>query len=183
MRHGAWMMAGVVLALTGCGDTPDKAPGDAATQKAVLADGPKAEVAAIAAADVPAGVRAAVLAKVPDLTIDQAERKARGGLVFYDVEGMRDDGSAVEIDVIEERGAYRVVEVQRDIAWADAPAAVRAAADTAPDHFVPERVIESAQNDGTVIYELFAPGKTDEPAAEVNWKDGKAMLRDERNAY
>ena len=179
MRHGAWMMAGLVLALAGCGD----ATGEAAAEKAGLADGPKAAVAAVDAADVPAGVRAVVLAKVPDLTIDQAERKARGGLIFYDVEGMRDDGSAVEIDVIEERGAYRVVEVQRDIAWADAPAAVRAAADSAPDHFVPERVIESAQNDGMVIYELFASGKADAPAAEVNWKDGKAMLRSERNAY
>lgn len=183
MRHGAWMMAGLVLALAGCGDAPGGATGEAAAGKAMLADGPKAAVAVVEAADIPAGVRAVVLAKVPDLTIDQAERKARGGLIFYDVEGTRDDGSAVEIDVIEERGAYRVVEVQRDIAWADAPAAVRAAADSAPDHFVPERVIESAQNDGMVIYELFAPGKADEPAAEVNWKDGKAMLRSERNAY
>ena len=93
------------------------------------------------------------------------------------------DGSEVELDLIEEAGTYRVVEMQRDIAWADAPAPVRAAAGAAADVFTPARVIESTQEDGTVVYELFAPGKPDEPAAEVNWKDGKATLRTERNEY
>ena len=131
----------------------------------------------------PNGIVAAVLARVPDMKIAEAERKARGGMVFYDVEGIRGDGSAVELDLIEEKGAYRVVEMQRDIAWADAPAPVRAVAKAAPDAFEPARVIESLQEDGTTVYELFAPGRPAEPAAEIDWKDGKAALRQTRNAY
>lgn len=182
MRSTIGMMAGLFLA--GCGGAAaDKDPSDGAAEKAVLAEGPEAKVAAVAAADLPAGVRAAVLARVPDMTIAEAERKARGGMVFYDVEGTRGDGSAVELDLIEEAGVYRVVEMQRDIAWADAPAPVKAAAAAAPDAFKPARVIESLQEDGTTIYELFAPGQPGEPAAEVDWKDGKAALRKTRNAY
>lgn len=184
MRGQAWLMAGVMLASAGCGKAEAPAePETTAPEKAVLADGPAAEINEIAAADLPKAVRNAVLAKVPGMTIAEAERKERGGMTFYDVEGTRADGSAVELDLIEEAGAYKVVEMQRDIAWADAPAAVKAVAGAAPDAFVPARVIESTQNDGTIVYELFAPGKTDEPAAEIDWKDGKAAIRRTRNAY
>ena len=61
------------------------------------------------------------------------------------------------------------------------PRRCRAAAPA--DAFTPARVIESTQEDGTIVYELFAPGKADEPAAEVNWQDGKAVLRTTRNEY
>lgn len=175
MRYKAGMMAAVMLALAGCGQAGDGS--------AALPDGPKAEVATVAADDLPEGVRAVVLAAVPDMNIAEAQRKARDGMVFYDVEGARGDGSAVELDVIDEGGLYRVVEIQRDIAWSEAPAAVRAAADVAPDRFVPARVIESTQSDGSMIYELFTVDKPDEPTAEIDWKNGKAKLRTERNAY
>jgi hypothetical protein len=179
MRGRTWLMAGALLAIAGCG----KAEAPAAPEKSVLADGPAADIRTVAEADLPPGVRDAVLAKVPGMKIAEAERKARDGMVFYDVEGTRPDGSPVELDLIEGAGKYRVVEMQRDIAWADVPAPVRAVASAAADAFTPARVIESTQEDGTVVYELFAPGKADEPAAEVNWKDGKATLRTERNAY
>ena len=180
MRGRALLTAGAVLALAGCGKA--EAPA-AAPEKSVLADGTAADISKVAAADLPPGVRDAVLAKVPGMKIAEAERKERGGKIFYDVEGTRPDGSEVELDLIEEAGKYRVVEMQRDIAWADAPASVRAAAGAAADAFTPARVIESTQEDGMVVYELFAPGKADEPATEVNWKDGKAALRSERNEY
>lgn len=179
MRRRVWPMVMGMLVLAGCG----KADAPAAPEKSVLAEGPKAEIDTLAAADLPAGVRDMVLARVPGMTIAEAERKERGGKVFFDVEGTRPDGSAVELDLIEEAGTYRVVEMQRDIAWADAPAPVRAAAGAAADAFTPARVIESTQEDGMIVYELFAPGKADEPAAEVDWKDGKAVLRSERNEY
>ncbi len=179
MRGQVWPMMGAVLMLAGCG----KAEPPAAPEKSVLAEGPAAEISSVAAADLPAGVRDAVLARVPGMTIAEAERKERGGKTFFDVEGKRPDGTPVELDLIEEAGKYRIVEMQRDIAWADAPAPVRTAAAAAADAFTPARVIESTQEDGTVVYELFAPGKADEPAAEVNWKDGKAMLRTTRNEF
>src|SRR3546814_8797436 len=89
-----------------------------------ISDGPAAEISTVAAADLPPGIRDAVLARVPGMTIAEAERKERDGKIFYDVEGTRPDGSPVELDLIEEAGAWRVVEMQRDIAWADAPAPV-----------------------------------------------------------
>ena len=184
MRGQAWLIAGALLALTGCGKAEAPAtPESAAPEKSVLADGPAAEIDEIAEADLPQGVRDAVLARVPGIKIAEAERKERDGKIFFDVEGMRPDGSPVELDLIEEAGAWRVVEMQRDIAWADAPAPVRAAAGAPADAFAPARVIESTQEDGTIVYELFAAGKADEPAAEVNWKDGKAVLRTTRNEY
>ena len=179
MRGQAWLIMGAMLAVAGCG----KAEAPAAPEKSVLADGPAADIRAVAEAELPGGVRDAVLAKIPGMKIAESERKERDGKIFYDVEGTRPDGSAVELDLIEEAGTYRVVEMQRDIAWTDAPAPVRTAAGAAADAFTPARVIESTQNDGAVVYELFAPGKADEPAAEVNWKDGKAVLRSERNEY
>ena len=184
MRKRTWFMAGAWLALAACGkaEAPTEASG-AAPERSVLADGPAAEIGTVAEADLPPGVRDAVLARVPGMKIAETERKERGGKLFYDVEGTRPDGSPVELDLIEEAGKYRVVEMQRDIAWADAPAPVRAVAGAADDAFTPARVIESTQEDGTIVYELFAPGKADEPAAEVNWKDGKATLRTTRNEY
>lgn len=179
MRGRIWLTAGAVLAIAGCGKT--EAP--AAPEKSVLADGPAAEIREVAEANLPQGVRDAVLTKIPGMKIAETERKERDGKIFYDVEGTRPDGSPVELDLIEEAGTYRVVEMQSDIAWADAPAPVRAVASAAADAFTPARVIESTQEDGTVVYELFAPGKADEPAAEVNWKDGKATLRTTRNEY
>jgi hypothetical protein len=172
-----------ILLTAACGAPSDQpAAGDEAA-KAVLPAGPAAKIDTVAAADLPAGAREAVLARVPGMTIAGAERKRRDGMTFYDVEGTRPDGSEVELDLLEETGRFTVVEVQRDIAWAEAPAAVIAAAKAAPDAFEPVRVIESTQADGAVIYELFAAGKPGEPAAEIDWKDGKAALRRERAIY
>ena len=44
-------------------------------------------------------------------------------------------------------------------------------------------MIESVQEDGAVIYELFREGQPGEPAAEVKLVDGKAELLTERWAY
>ncbi|MGV1684707.1 hypothetical protein [Sphingopyxis sp. NJF-3] len=173
----------VILLTAACGAPSDQPKADDGAAKAVLPAGSAAKIETVAAADLPAGVREAALARVPGLTIAGAERKQRDGMIFYDVEGTRPDGSEVELDLLEEKGRFTVVEVQRDIAWAEAPPAVIAAAKAAPDAFEPVRVIESTQEDGTVIYELFAAGRPDEPAAEIDWKDGKAALRRERAIY
>ena len=66
---------------------------------------------------------------------------------------------------------WTVVEVQRDIAWAEAPASVRQAA----GQVEPVRVIESRQTDGAIVYELFAAGKPQTPSLEVMLKDGRVL--------
>ena len=69
------------------------------------------------------------------------------------------------------------------VTWDEPAALARAAAEAAPDMFVPVRVIESVQEDGAVIFELFREGQPGEPAAEVKLVDGKAEMLTERWAY
>ena len=96
----------------------------------------------------------------------------------YEVTGTL-NGQEYEFDLMGPDGGWRVVEIQRDIAWTQAPDEVRIAAAAAPNAFEPERVIESRQpqgGDGGVIYELFAPGQADAPAMEIRFMDGEAAL-------
>jgi hypothetical protein len=129
------------------------------------------EITPTAAADIPPAVLTAVRAAMPGITVAEAELKVREGRRYYDVEGRMPDGSEIELDLLETNGAWAVVEIQRDIEWAQAPAAVRAAA-AARRAVSPVRVIESRQTDGRIIYELFAPGRPATPALEVMW-DGR----------
>lgn len=176
-RMALFILAG---ALASCSaDAPAPAGNDAAGN-GVLAAGPATNISEVAPAALPPELAALVERTIPGMIVAEVERKAREGRVYFDVEGKRSDGSEVELDVLEEGGAYRVVEIQRDIAWNEAPAPVTAAARAARGYFEPERVIESRQTDGTTIYELFAPGRPDEPAMEVRLRDGKAELLTER---
>lgn len=167
--------AGALAACSGGGDDA------AAPANGVLAEGPATNSSEMAAAELPADLAALVEATIPGMRVAEAERKEREGRVYYDVEGTRPDGSEVELDVLQEGDTYRVVEIQRDLAWADVPADARAAAEATADFFTPERVIESRQTeDGSTIYELFAPGRPGEPAMEVQVKDGAAKVLTER---
>jgi len=130
----------------------------------------------VSVADIPPAVAAAVNAAQPGIIITQAELKEREGRRYYDVEG-EVNGAEIELDLLETGETWTVVEIQRDIAWADAPANVRAAA----GNVSPVRVIESKQAaDGSIIYELFAEGKPAEPSLEVMLKDGEAKVLSER---
>lgn len=167
-------LAVLPFALAACSGEPQPA-------NAVLAQGPQTDITAVADDAIRADVRALAEATVPGMTIAEAERKEREGRVYWDVEGKRADGSDVEIDMLEDGGSLRAVEVQRDVAWADVPARVVAAA-KAP--FVPARVIESRQvEDGRVIYELFAPDRPDEPAIEVEQTGDVVRALTERNPH
>ena len=143
---------------------------------ALLAAAPAA-AQKVAAAQLPAAVVAVVTAAAPGLTITEAELKEREGRRYYDVEGKLADGSELELDLLETPQGWSVVEVQRDIAWTTAPKPVRdAAAPAWKAPAPPVRVIESKQNDGQIIYELFSAGKPQTPALEVAFKDGAARV-------
>jgi hypothetical protein len=117
---------------------------------------------------------------MPDMQVREFERKERDGRVYYDVEGVMPDGSEMELDLLEEAGAFKVVEFQRDVPWTAAPENVREAAAASSRPFEPVRVIESRQTDGSVVYELFAPNAPDKPALEVRVADGKVeVLKEE----
>jgi hypothetical protein len=137
-----------------------------------FAGAPETRITPVAAADLPPAVLAVVTKAAPGLKVIEAELKEREDRRYFDVEGVLPGGAEIEFDLLENNGTWEIVETQRDIVWTDAPAVVRAAAGAAQ----PVRVIESTQNDGMVIYELFAPGQPKTPALEVSLKDGVAKV-------
>jgi hypothetical protein len=115
--------------------------------------------------EVPTEVLAAAKAARPGFVAAEAQSETREGRRYFDIGGKLADGSEVEFDIMEEAGRWRVVETQRDIALAAAPGSVREAAGS----FRAVRVIESTQQDGIVIYELYDSAKA---KLEIKW-DGK----------
>lgn len=171
----------LLAALAGCGESEeDKEPGPA---NGVLPAGPVTNISPVDTAVLPPELRTLVEQTVPGMTVDEVDRKEREGRIYFDIEGKRPDGSEVELDVLQEGTRFQVVEIQRDLAWDQAPPAVIAVAKATPGNFAPERVIESRQTDGSVIYELFAPGRRDEPAMEIRVRDGKVEVLGERWAH
>jgi hypothetical protein len=143
---------------------------------AALAGAPETKITPVAAADLPPAVAAAVKAAAPGLVIKAAELKERESRRYFDVEGVLPDGAEIEFDLLEKNGRWEIVETQRDIAWVSAPQPVHDAAARSAPGVTPARVIESTQNDGQVIYELFAEGQPKTPALEVSWRNGKARV-------
>ncbi len=138
---------------------------------------PDVEISAVAPEALPSDVRAVVFAAAPDIVLSEIQKKVRDGRTYYDVEGELESGEEIEFDILMTPAGPEIVEIQRDIAWTDAPANVRAAAGAGIE---PERVIESRQTDGSVIYELFAAGKPADPSMEVMLKDGAASVLETR---
>ena len=133
---------------------------------------------AVPVAELPAEVLAAAEAARAGFVPGEAETETREGRRYYDVGGTLPDGSEVEFDIMEEAGAWKVVEVQRDIDLAAAPAPVREAASAHDAAFKPTRVIESDQGGGTIIYELFGPegGNPQGRKVEIKWQGSKAEV-------
>jgi hypothetical protein len=128
---------------------------------------------------VPAEIAAVVSAAAPGITIVNGETDAANN--EYEVTGTMPNGDEIELDVVQSNGAWRVLEIQRDVPWSSVPEPVRAAASAAPKSFEPVRVIESRQPaDGSVVYELFPAAQEGSaaggPAMEVRWLDGKAAV-------
>lgn len=169
------MLCVMLAGLVGCNDNRQSAEQAAPTKSS----GIPTTVSDIDAADLPPELVSLVKSEVPDMQIEDAERKEREDRVYYDVEGRRADGSEVELDILQEGSNFKVVEIQRDIAWSEAPQAARDAAAGAQNKFEPVRVIESKQTDGSVIYELFTDGAPEKPALEVRLVEGKAEILEE----
>lgn len=151
--------------LSACGGEAD--PGDQ------IETSGKSEVAL---ADVPPEVLAAAQAARPGFVPAEAESETRDGRRYFDVGGTLPGGSEIEFDVMDEGGRWRVVETQRDIAFAEAPEPVRRAVAAEEENFAPTRVIESTQADGLVIYEIYGAegGDPQGRKIEVRWNGTNA---------
>ena len=126
---------------------------------------------------VPEEVLAVALAAMPELKVAEAEYETRDGNEYYDVGGTLPDGSEWELDMTKIDGVWTVVEKQRDIGMELVPEGVSNTLDTKLPGWHPDRIIESDQGDGVIVYEFF--GKTNEGEAtkvEVKWEDGHAEL-------
>ena len=136
-------------------------------------------------ADLPAEVLAAATAARQGFRAAEAQKEVREGRNYFDVGGTLPDGSQIEFDIMEEGGQWRVMESQRDIAFAAAPDAVRAAAVQHDAAMVPTRVIESDQGGGVVIYELFSAAGADPQGrkVEVKLEDGRAEVLQQEWAH
>lgn len=137
---------------------------------------PEAQPGRVGQSGIPEAVLVAVRAIAPTMKVSEAELKIREGRRYYDVEGTRPDGSEIELDVLEENGVWKVVEIQRDIPWTEVPAIARTAAGPVLRGSTPVRIIESKQLDGKIIYELFAAGRPETPAHEVLYDGRRATL-------
>ncbi|HYE28416.1 MAG TPA: hypothetical protein VEA61_09315 [Allosphingosinicella sp.] len=153
---------GWVCALAACGQPAPAGQGDSPANK--VATSGKRDVPL---ADVPEEVLAAAAAAQPGFTPAEAQAETRDGRDYFDLGGKLADGSEVEFDIVRQDDRWRVVETQRDIALASAPPAVRSAA----GDFAAARVIESRQNDGLVIYELF---DAQQRKLEIKWDGQRA---------
>ncbi|NQV87762.1 MAG: hypothetical protein HQ492_11870 [Woeseiaceae bacterium] len=148
--------------------------------KSEVSEGRKVEASGKEASDpgaVPAEVLIVAHAALPELSVREAEYETRDGNEYYDVGGTLPDGSEWELDMTRIDGTWTVVEKQRDIAMELVPGGVSNVLETKLPEWHPDRVIESDQGDGVIIYEFF--GKTEEGEAtkiEIMWQQGRAEL-------
>lgn len=168
-----------LLFLAGCGngDRVDHEDPSAASGREVATTG-KEDTAVEA---VPEAVIQAARSARPELQIAASEHEVRDGNEYYDLAGTLPDGTELELDLTRIDGVWTVVEVQRDILLDAVPGAVQQALAEQNPAWSPERIIESDQGDGVVIYEFFGPGEGgEEMKVEVKWEGGAAEeLRDE----
>ena len=189
MRIGrATAMTVMELALAACGSEAPEPANVAAAVAAAEEAGNRVATSGksdVPLAEVPAEVMAAAQSARPGFTPAEAETETRDGRRYFDVEGTLADGSEIEFDIMEEGGAWRVVETQRDIAFAAAPDPVREAALVHDPALAPVRVIESVQADGLVIYELYAAVADDTPERkiEVRWDGREASVLEQEWAH
>jgi hypothetical protein len=167
-------LAALLLSLAACGKPPapptERTAGIPST--GVQATGKRAEDLA----SVPAEVLAAAKAARPQLQLTAVEHEQRDGNDYYDVAGTL-DGAELELDITRIDGEWTVVEVQRDISAEQVPAPVAAALASAQPAFKANRIIESDQGDGVVIYEFFGSGKEgSDIKIEVKTEGGKAEV-------
>jgi len=158
-----------MLCLASCGQPAANGNGQAAPASTRVAASGKVEVPL---AEVPAEVIAAASAARPGFVPAEAESETRDGRLYFDVEGRMPDGAEIEFDIMQENGRWRVVETQRDLAFAAVPAPVRAAALAHDRALAPTRVIESVQADGLVIFEIYQG----ERKVEVRWDGRQASV-------
>ena len=127
--------------------------------------------------NVPAEVMAVAREKRPALTFTEAEKEMRGGHEYFDLEGHDDTGNVIELDLMHGETGWVVVEIQRDIMWEVVPTLVQETLMQHVPEVKPVRIIESDQDNGTIVYEFFTrDGAGMEKKYEVSLTGEDAMF-------
>lgn len=178
------LLLAIALAASACSptDTAEPEQGADAVRPAAAGSVASSGKTDVPVAEVPEPVLAAARAAREGVTITEAEAETRDGRRYFDIGGTLPDGTEIEFDVMEDGGTWRVVETQRDMAFAAVPEPVRAAHTAG---FTPGRVIESTQADGIVIYELFGEqgGNPEGRKVEIKWDGRRAEVLEEEWAH
>lgn len=139
------------------------------------------EVIEIELSDLPQDIVTLINEKQPDFRYEEIQKKIRDGRIYYDVEGLIEDDSELEFDVLMTLNGPEIVEIQRDVLTLDMPASVQLELrNINKDQLIVSRIIESTQTDDSIIYEIFVEGNKTDPRFEIMLKDGKASLLQER---
>jgi hypothetical protein len=138
------------------------------------------EKVALDISQVPPSAMDEIKAIQPGFVAEEAEKEFKHGNVYLDVEGEA-DGKEIEFDMLQTESGWKVVEVQRDLTWAQLPQNVAEALQADSPEFEPKRIIESVQHGTQItIYEFYAvDGDGTESRKEVKVENGTATVLDE----
>ncbi|WBU55591.1 PepSY domain-containing protein [Paracoccus sediminicola] len=119
--------------------------------------------------EVAAAAMEAAQAAMPDASFESASLDDDEGTDTYEIAGVTSDGTAIEVDVLEDG---TVEEIEEEVALEDLPDAVTAAWEENMAGVTPSMIEKSTRDDGaTVIYEFEGEQDGQEFDAEVN-EDG-----------
>ncbi|TYK67015.1 hypothetical protein [Colwellia echini] len=123
----------------------------------------------LALVEIPASAMATILENHPDFIAQEAEMELKHGKTYLDIEGIGQTGKEIEFDMLLKDGTWQIVEIQRDLVILQCPEMVL---NVLPD-ISPQRIIESDQTNGIVIYEFYT--------VDENNKEGKYEVKVENN--
>ncbi len=134
----------------------------------------------ITVAEIPPAIIKMLAERYPGFEIKEAETESKNGNNYMDIEGTLPDGKEIEFDLLLDKEEWRIVEIQRDLNLNTTPrAVVDALFETAPD-FTVDRIIESDQGGGVIIYEFYSTQIHQKTMKkEVKLENGKAEVLEE----
>lgn len=106
--------------------------------------------------DVPNNVKSVILENNPDFKMLEAEKELKHGNTYFDIEGLDAQGNEIEFDMLlGEDGSWSIAEIQRDLTLEQCPTPVTNLYKQKVEGVEPQRIIESDQGDGVIVYEFY----------------------------
>ncbi|MCP8899491.1 hypothetical protein [Gilvimarinus xylanilyticus] len=129
---------------------------------------------------VPPQALEAVKKLAPGFVLREAEQESKHGNQYLDLEGETADGEEIEFDMLlNDQGLWEAVEIQKDLTLDECPSAVQNLYKNTFEGQQPDRIIESKQMDGVVIYEFYLVGNSKTTKHEIKLDGDNASLLDQ----